>query len=233
MIDRGLFRADALVASFDTRNGSWGGAPKFPQPMTLEYLLRRIAAGDTEAVDMVTLTLDKMADGGIRDQLGGGFHRRDRPAVAGAPLRADAVRQRPARAGVPARLGGARHRALRDVATGVLDYNIRELTTGDGAFASSQDADTEGIEGLTFTWRAAETRALGPVPAARFGDAYGVTDEGNWEDVTILSRIWPAVDEPLFRDDAALEAELAAARACLRNAGPGRAHARDDKALAA
>ena len=50
---------------------------------------------------------------------------------------------------------------------------------------------------------------LGPVPAARFADAYGVTDEGNWEDVTILSRIWPAVDEPPFRDDTALEAELA------------------------
>ena len=237
-IDRGLFGAvdAALAASFDARNGSWGGAPKFPQPMTLEYLLRRIAAGDTEAVGMVAMTLDKMADGGIRDQLGGGFHRYatdqrwlvphfeqmlyDNAQLARAYLHAWAA------------LGIERY---REVATGVLDYMIRELTTDDGAFASSQDADTEGIEGLTFTWRAAEIReVLGPVPAARFADAYGVTDEGNWEDVTILSRIWPAFDEPPFRDDAALEAELAAARARLLERRATRAQpARDDKALAA
>ena len=112
---------------------------------------------------------------------------------------------------------------------------IRELTTPDGAFASSQDADTDGIEGLTFTWRAPEIReVLGPVAAARFAEAYGVTDEGNWEDVTILSRIWPAVDEPPFRDDAALEAELAESRALLLARRATRAQpARDDKALAA
>ena len=150
-----------------------------------------------------------MADGGIRDQLGGGFHRYatdprwlvphfeqmlyDNAQLARAYLHAWAV------------LGIERY---RDVATGVLDYMIRELTTDDGAFAASQDADTEGIEGLTFTWRAAEIReVLGPVPAARFADAYGVTDEGNWEDVTILSRIWPAVDEPPFRDEPGLEAD--------------------------
>jgi uncharacterized protein YyaL (SSP411 family) len=238
VIDRGFFGAvdAALVGSFDARNGSWSGAPKFPQPMTLEYLLRRIDAGDTESVGMVTFTLDKMADGGIRDQLGGGFHRYatdqrwlvphfeqmlyDNAQLARAYLHAWAV------------LGTERY---REVATGVLDYVIRELTTADGAFASSQDADTEGIEGLTFTWRAAEIReVLGPVPAARFAEAYGVTDEGNWEDVTILSRIWPAFDEPPFRDDAALEAELAASRARLLERRATRSQpARDDKALAA
>jgi uncharacterized protein len=237
-IDRGFFGAvdAALAASFDARNGSWGSAPKFPQPMTLEYLLRRIDAGDTEAVGMVTFTLDKMADGGIRDQLGGGFHRYatdqrwlvphfeqmlyDNAQLARAYLHAWAA------------LGTERY---REVATGVLDYMIRELTTADGAFASSQDADTEGIEGLTFTWRAAEIReVLGPVPAARFAEAYGVTDEGNWEDVTILSRIWPAFDQPPFRDDPALEAELAASRARLLERRATRAQpARDDKALAA
>ena len=66
---------------------------------------------------------------------------------------------------------------------------LRELTTDDGAFAASQDADTDGIEGLTFTWRAAEIRdALGDA-ADLFAAAYGVTDEGNWEGVTILSRV--------------------------------------------
>jgi uncharacterized protein YyaL (SSP411 family) len=244
VIDRGFFTAvdAALTASFDARNGSWGGAPKFPQPMTLEYLLRRIVAGDTEAtgdtdaVAMATFTLDKMADGGIRDQLGGGFHRYatdqrwlvphfeqmlyDNAQLARAYLHAWAA------------LGIERY---RDIATAVLDYMIRELTTVDGAFASSQDADTEGIEGLTFTWRATEIReVLGPVAAARFAEAYGVTDEGNWEDVTILSRIWPAVDEPPFRDDAALEAELAESRARLLDRRATRPQpARDDKALAA
>jgi uncharacterized protein len=237
-IDRGLFEAvhDALMSSFDTRNGSWGGAPKFPQPMTLEFLLRRIALGDERTTAMVAFTLDKMADGGIRDQLGGGFHRYatdqrwlvphfeqmlyDNAQLARVYLHAWAV------------LGIERY---REIATGVLDYMIRELTTPDGAFASSQDADTEGIEGLTFTWRATEIReVLGPVLAARFAEAYGVTDEGNWEDVTILSRIWPAINEPPFRDDPALEADLAEARARLLERRAKRAQpARDDKALAA
>jgi len=121
------------------------------------------------------------------------------------------------------------------VTVGVLDYMIRELTTVDGAFASSQDADTDGSEGLTFIWQAPEIReVLGSVAAARFSDAYGVTDEGNWEDVTILSRVWPAPDEPPFRDDAALESELAAARAKLLDRRATRPQpARDDKALAA
>jgi uncharacterized protein YyaL (SSP411 family) len=240
-IDRGLFEAvhEALMSSFDTRNGSWGGAPKFPQPMTIEYLLRRIALGDERMKAMVAFTLDKMADGGIRDQLGGGFHRYatdqrwlvphfeqmlyDNAQLARVYLHAWAV------------LGEERFKPYREIATGVLDYMIRELTTPDGAFASSQDADTDGIEGLTFTWRAPEIReVLGPVVAARFAEAYGVTDEGNWEDVTILSRIWPAVDEPPLRDDPALEAELAESRARLLERRAKRSQpARDDKALAA
>ena len=237
-IDRGLFEAvhDELTSSFDTRNGSWGGAPKFPQPMTIEFLLRRITLGDERSKAMVELTLDKMADGGIRDQLGGGFHRYatdqrwlvphfeqmlyDNAQLARAYLHAWAA------------LDIERY---REVATGVLDYMIRELTTPGGAFAASQDADTDGIEGLTFTWRAPEIReVLGPVLAPRFAEAYGVTEEGNWEDVTILSRIWPAIDEPPFRDDPGLEAELAAARARLLERRASRAQpARDDKALAA
>ena len=69
-VDRGL------TERFDTINGSWGGAPKFPQPMTIEYLLRRMAGGDTPQEAMVRSTLEKMADGGIRDQLGGGAAKR-------------------------------------------------------------------------------------------------------------------------------------------------------------
>ncbi|MGH2477523.1 MAG: thioredoxin domain-containing protein, partial [Candidatus Limnocylindrales bacterium] len=238
VVDADLFSAvnAALVTSFDKINGSWGGPPKFPQPMTLEYLLRVIAAGEPSPGELVRFTLDKMADGGIRDQLGGGFHRYatdarwlvphfeqmlyDNAQLARAYLHAWAVFDEP---------------RYREVAIGVLDYMVRELTTDDGAFAASQDADTDGIEGLTFTWRAPEIReVLGPVADARFADAYGVTDEGNWEDVTILSRVWQADGTPPFRGDAELEGSLAESRAKLLERRASRPQpARDDTALAA
>jgi uncharacterized protein YyaL (SSP411 family) len=242
-IDGAFFRAvdAALDARFDARNGSWGGAPKFPQPMTLEYLLRRMAAGDRAPGAMVRFTLDKMADGGIHDQLGGGFHRYatddrwlvphfeqmlyDNAQLARVYLHAAEV--------VDDTQGATRY---REVAVGVLEYMIRELRRDDGAFASSQDADTDGIEGLTFTWRAPEIReVLGDGEAAeRFATAYGVTEAGNWEGVTILSRVWPTEQEAPARADTDLEAELARARAALSERRSTRPQpARDDKALAA
>src|SRR4029079_6078343 len=80
---------------------------------------------------------------------------------------------------------------LLAVATGTLYYLRRELPTDDGAFAASQDADTDGIEGLTFTWRGTEIREVLGDDAPLFEAAYGVTDDGNWEGVTILSRVVP------------------------------------------
>ena len=237
-LDESLLQAAdaALSASFDSRNGSWGAAPKFPQPMTIEYLLRRIAAGRTDLASIVRFTLDKMADGGIRDQLGGGFHRYATDAHWLVPhfeqMLYDNAQLARAYLHAWATFGDMRD---RDVATGVLDYMIRELTTVDGAFAASQDADTEGIEGLTFTWRPAEIReVLDDAAAAHFAQAYGVTEEGNWEGVTILSRVWPAPDAPPSLSDAALETELAASRASLLARRARRPQpARDDKALAA
>jgi uncharacterized protein len=235
--DETFFREvdEALIARFDTVNGSWGGAPKFPQPMTLGYLLRRIAAGDRSSAAMVRFTLDKMADGGIRDQLGGGFHRYatdarwlvphfeqmlyDNAQLARVYLHAWAV------------FGEERYRA---VAVDVLEYLLRELRTDDGAFASSQDADTDGIEGLTFTWRASEIREVLGDLAPAFTAAYGVTEDGNWEGVTILSRVWPAPTEPPPRSDPGLEERLAEARARLLERRQERPQpGRDDKALAA
>ena len=235
--DETMFREvdEGLIARFDTVNGSWGGAPKFPQPMTLEYLLRRIAAGDRATVGMVEYTLDKMADGGIRDQLGGGFHRYatdshwlvphfeqmlyDNAQLARVYLHAWSVLGRP---------------RDREVAVGVLEYMLRELRTDDGAFASSQDADTEGIEGLTFTWRAAEIREVLGDLAPAFTAAYGVTEDGNWEGVTILSRVWPSPSEPPPRSDPGLETRLGEARTLLLERRGSRPQpGRDDKALAA
>jgi hypothetical protein len=230
----------ALQARFDTLNGSWGGAPKFPQPMTIDFLLARTAAGVGHSAAMVRYTLDRMADGGIHDQLGGGFHRYatdpiwlvphfeqmlyDNAQLARTYLRAWA--QLPGRD----RPGISRYRG---VATGILDYLLRELRRDDGTFAASQDADTDGVEGATFTWTADELRAALGDRFAEFAAVYGVRDEGNWEGRTILSRIQPASDES-GAIDAEREARLAADRARLlavRRARPQ--PARDDKALAA
>ncbi len=225
---------DALRSRFDSLNGSWGGAPKFPQPMTLDFLLGRIAAGDTRPRAMVRYTLDRMADGGIHDQLGGGFHRYatdpiwlvphfeqmlyDNAQLARTYLRAWAT------------LG---IEVYRDVATGVLDYLLRELRRPDGTFAASQDADTNGVEGATFVWTAAEIREVLGDDAPLFTATYGVRDDGNWEGRTILSRIEPAAGDDGVVDPGR-EARLGEAR---RRLLERRAHrpqpARDDKALAA
>ncbi len=224
-----------LTTRFDTVNGSWGGAPKFPQPMTIEYLLRRLETGHPESQAMARFTLEKMADGGIHDQLGGGFHRYATDAHWLVPhfeqMLYDNAQLARAYLHAWSSTGVERY---REVAIETLDYLLRELTTDDGAFASSQDADTEGIEGLTFTWRAAEIREVLSDDAPAFTAAYGVTDDGNWEGVSILSRVWPAPDEPLSREDPAFEARLADARRRLLERRATRAQpARDDKALAA
>jgi uncharacterized protein YyaL (SSP411 family) len=230
---------DALRSRFDTLNGSWGGAPKFPQPMTLDFLLRRIAAGDERPTlrTMVRHTLDRMADGGIHDQLGGGFHRYatdpiwlvphfeqmlyDNAQLARTYLRAWAA------------LGIERY---REVAVGVLEYLLRELRRDDGTFAASQDADTDGVEGATFTWTLAEIAEVfgDEAMTAEFARVYGIRPGGNWEGRTILSRLEPAAADDGATIDEALEGRLARARERLLRARAGRAQpGRDDKALAA
>jgi uncharacterized protein len=227
-----------IEAAFDTANGGWGRAPKFPQPMTIEFLLRRhVATGDARPLAVAQRSLDAMADGGLRDQLGGGFHRYSTDARWLVPHFEQMLYDNAQLARVYvhawAVTGDARYRA---VATGTLDYLLRELATDDGAFAASQDADTDGIEGFTFTWRAPEIRDVLGESAALFTAAYGVTDDGNWEGVTILSRV--ADDEALAGRFAIptteVGARLADARALLLARRRERPQpARDDKALAA
>ena len=218
-----------IERQFDATNGGWGGAPKFPQPMTIEFLLRRAAAtGDARPLAVARRSLDAMADGGIHDQLGGGFHRYatdarwlvphfeqmlyDNAQLARAYLQAWRV------------TGDERY---RDVALGTLEYLTRELRTTDGALAASQDADTEGEEGGTFTWTATEIRDVLGDASPAFEAAYDVSDSGNWEGKTILQRIAPPGGPKV-------EAELATARARLLARRQTRPQpARDDKALAA
>ncbi len=226
-----------LDQTFDATNGGWGGAPKFPQPMTIEFLLRRAAAGDSRALSPARRTLDRMADGGIHDQLGGGFHRYATDAIWLVPHFEQMLYDNAQLARVYLHAWSLTGDApYRNVATGTLDYMLRELTTTEGALAASQDADTEGVEGATFTWRAAEVReALGD-DAALFSTSYGVTDQGNWEGTTILSRARPTAElAKLYAiPGVEIEARLARARARLLDVRRRRTQpARDDKALAA
>jgi uncharacterized protein YyaL (SSP411 family) len=227
----------SLERSFDPRHGGWGGAPKFPQPMTIEFLLRRAVGGDDRALAMARRTLDAMADGGIHDQLGGGFHRYATDAIWLVPHFEQMLYDNAqlARAYLHAwQLTGDRR--YRDVAVGTLDYLEREMATADRAFAASQDADTDGMEGGTFTWTAEEVRSvLGPDAAPLFLAAYDVTDGGNWEGRTILRRVRTDAELATMAATApeAVAARLATARRSLLAARATRPQpARDDKVLA-
>ena len=218
-----------IEGSFDAHNGGWGSAPKFPQPMTIEFLLRRaVASGDSRPLAIARRSLDAMADGGIRDQLGGGFHRYSTDAEWLVPHFEQMLYDNAQLARVYvhawALIRDARYRAVAD---GTLEYMTRELATADGAFAASQDADTEGVEGATFVWTVDEMVEVLGEDAALFGEHYEVNPLGNWEGRTILRRTTPAAD-------AEIEARLAVARSRLFERRRGRPQpARDDKALAA
>jgi len=228
----------AIEASFDPVNGGWGRAPKFPQPMTIEFLLRRhLATGDARPLAIARRSLDAMADGGIHDQLGGGFHRYSTDARWLVPHFEQMLYDNAQLARVYVHAWEVtRDDRYLEVAIGTLEYLLRELTTADGAFAASQDADTDGVEGATFVWTAEEVReVLGPLEPL-FSAAYGVTDGGNWEDQTILSRIASDADLAETFPDAAgtIGTDLATARRLLLERRSERAQpARDDKALAA
>ncbi|HSK17188.1 MAG TPA: thioredoxin domain-containing protein [Gaiellaceae bacterium] len=147
---------------FDPKEGGFGGAPKFPPASTIELLLRlHERERSDEELAMATLTLDRMAAGGMRDVLGGGFHRYavdgrwlvphfekmlyDNALLASAYLHAFVV------------TGEERYAR---VTAETLDYVLRELRLPEGGFASAQDADTDGVEGLTYTWTPEEVEAV-------------------------------------------------------------------------
>jgi hypothetical protein len=142
--------ARALRAGFDARFGGWGRAPKFPPAPTLEFLLRR---GGDDSLAMVATTLDGMAAGGMYDLVGGGFHRYSVDAEWLVPHFEKMLYDNALLA--PTYLHGwlvTGNERYRVVAEETLDYLLRELRLPEGGFASAQDADTEGVEGLTFTW---------------------------------------------------------------------------------
>jgi uncharacterized protein len=229
--------AAGVESSFDPVNGGWGTAPKFPQPMTIEFLLRRhVASGDARPLATARRSLDAMAAGGIRDQLGGGFHRYSTDARWLVPHFEQMLYDNAQLARVYVHAWALTgDPAYLETATGTLDYMLRELRTAEGGLAASQDADTEGEEGATFVWTAAEVRELLGDDVALFSAAYGVTDDGNWEGRTILSRVRGdgELAERFGLAPGEVRSRLEACRAALlarRNERPQ--PARDDKVLA-
>jgi uncharacterized protein len=147
-----------LERAFDPEHGGFGGAPKFPPASTLEFLFRQ---GSDEALGMARLTLDRLADGGMYDLVGGGFHRYSVDAVWLVPHFEKMLYDNALLA--VAYLHGwvvTGEERYRRVAEETLDYLVRELLLPEGGFASSQDADTDGVEGTTYTWTEEELAAI-------------------------------------------------------------------------
>ena len=187
LLDSGFY---AFRRTFDSQTGGFGGAPKFPRPSVLQFLLRYSArTRNQEALDMTLLTLREMAKGGMRDQIGGGFHRYsvderwfvphfekmlyDQAQLAVAYLEAFQI------------TGDGQY---AEIARSVLDYVLRDMTDSEGGFYSAEDADSvidpsepeiKG-EGAFYTWSADEIRRLLAGPAADwFCHRYGVAEGGN------------------------------------------------------
>lgn len=174
--------------SFDWTNGGWGDAPKFPQPMTLDFLMRRYSATrDPLILKMITTTLDRMARGGIYDQLGGGFHRYATDAIWLVPHFEKMLYDNAQLARVYLQAWQiTRNDFYRRIAEQTLDYVAREMTDARGGFYSTQDADSEDEEGKFYVWTRAEIDAVLGDDAPLFTEVYGVTERGNWEGKNIL-----------------------------------------------
>ena len=218
--------ASQIMKSYDKRFGGFGGAPKFPQPFFLALVLQHAVADNHPlARDQVLETLRQMAEGGIYDQLAGGFHRYsvdERWLVPHfekmlydnallVPLYLDA-----------ARLSGDAF--FSRIAEETLDYLLREMRTPEGAFYASTDADSEGEEGKYFVWSLAEVTALLGDDAPLFARYYDVTEEGNFEGRNILHPRMPLAQAAAWyqQEEEAAAETLAAARATLLAARAGR-----------
>jgi hypothetical protein len=179
-----------VARSYDPKHGGFGRAPKFPPAMTLEFLLRTHArTGSPQALEMVRHTCRKMAEGGMYDQLGGGFHRYSTDERWLVPhfekmLYDNALLSRQY-LHLYQQTG---EDFYRRIVIETLDYVVREMTDANGGFYSTQDADSEGHEGKFFVWTVEEIReVLGEEDAALFCAYYDVTPQGNFEGQNILN----------------------------------------------
>jgi uncharacterized protein len=173
-----------IARNYDSINGGFGGAPKFPPAMTLEFLLRAyVRTGNPEALEMVKYTCQKMANGGIYDQLGGGFHRYSTDAKWLVPHFEKMLYDNALLSRLYLHYFQVNHEpSVRETVAGILDYVLREMTDPSGGFYSTQDADSEGHEGKFFVWDIDEIRAaLDETQASLFCSYYNITESGNFE----------------------------------------------------
>ena len=219
--------ATALLQAADRTHGGFGGAPKFPQPFYLQLLVQQAldasASNRNDALRQLTLSLRKMAEGGIYDQLAGGFHRYAVDEIWLVPhfekmLYDNALL-------IPLFLDG--HRLATDaddralfarIARETADYMLNGLQTPDGAFYASTDADSEGVEGKYFVWTRDELhKLLDPQDAEIVCRSWGVDVGGNWEGNSILLAAQSAesVGQWLNLPVAEVEASLNRSRATL------------------
>ena len=209
-----------LEQAFDATYGGFGAAPKFPHSMELQVLLRVDHRQSSTAVrQMVTVSLDRMAAGGIYDHLGGGFARYSVDARWLVPhfekMLYDNVLLASAYLDSHLATGNQAHaRIVRET----LDYLLRDMTDEAGGFYSTEDADSEGVEGKFYVWSKKEIlEQIGEEVGERFCTVYDVSEAGNFEGQNILNlpRSIEQVAEVNGWDLAELESQLAAARAKL------------------
>ena len=173
-----------IVRSYDSINGGFGGAPKFPPAMAFEFLLRtHMRTGNREALEIVRHTCKQMADGGIYDQLGGGFHRYSTDAKWLVPHFEKMLYDNALLSRLYLHFFQiSQEQWARETAEGILDYVLREMTHPEGGFYSTQDADSEGHEGKFFVWDIEEIQStLGERDASLFCSYYNITKPGNFE----------------------------------------------------
>jgi uncharacterized protein YyaL (SSP411 family) len=178
-----------IAKNYDPTNGGFGSAPKFPPAMTLEFFLHIYNRnGSADALEMVQHTARKMAEGGMYDQLGGGFHRYSVDAKWLVPHFEKMLYDNALLSRLYLHLYQlTKDEFARSIAEQTLDYVVREMSDARGGFYSSQDADSEGVEGKFFVWSREEIiRLLGEADALLFSDYYDVTEAGNFEEQNIL-----------------------------------------------
>ena len=182
--------AARIAGAYDRVNGGFGNAPKFPPSMTLDFLMQVTwRNGDEILRDIIVTTLEKMARGGMYDQIGGGFHRYSVDAQWLVPHFEKMLYDN----ALLARLYTRAWQFTKDpffarIANEILGFVQREMTSPDGAFYSTQDADSEGEEGKFYVWSRAEViETLGEAEGKTFCELFDITDHGNWEGKNILN----------------------------------------------
>jgi uncharacterized protein YyaL (SSP411 family) len=228
-----------IADGYDWQNGGWGAAPKFPQPMLIELLLRQAARGDPASLDMAVHALNAMCRGGMYDVLGGGFARYSVDSTWLVPHFEKMLYDNAqlARAYLHAyQLTGEER--FREVCTATLDFVLRELTDPGGGFYSSLDADSEGQEGRYYLWalREIQSAVTNHEDADLFLAAYEVGEQGNFEGRNILRQV--VTDAQLAQqfhiDVSTIPGKLAGLRHLLHQARDQRVRpATDDKVLVA